>query len=195
MSKANSNLFVGTEGHRAILGKENSEFINSRKSAEDIIAERVKGLDTKEHPIKNKKYLSNNQIKRIKEKIDSRTATMKEYKDMRMSERLNARRNEGRDSFWEFEKERILKGETPTRKWTETQIKDILAGRRPKYNGKTIQAHHTYNVSRYPHLANRWEVIFPTTFKEHFYDWHGGNWKNSLPGKRIRNNGGKHYDK
>ena len=48
--------------------------------------------------------------------------------------------------------------------------------------------YHTYSAKKYPHLADRGEVIFPTTFQEHLHDWHGGNWNNSLPGKRIKSN-------
>lgn len=60
-----------------------------------------------------------------------------------------------------------------------------MEGKKPKYNGKTLQGHHSYSVSQYPHLAGRSEVIWPVTANEHFRGWHGGNWKNSLPGKPI----------
>ena len=33
-----------------------------------------------------------------------------------------------------------------------------------------MHAHHTYSVKKYPHLANRGEIIFPTTFQEHLHD-------------------------
>ena len=72
-----------------------------------------------------------------------------------------------------------------TREWSDAQRESILSGFRPKYNGKTIQGHHTYSAGRYPHLANRGEVFFSVTFDEHLYGWHGGNFKNSLPGKPI----------
>ena len=78
----------------------------------------------------------------------------------------------------------ILVG-APTRQWNSQQTEDILNGRRPKYNEKTIQGHHTYSASKYPHLANRAGVIFPVTFEEHLKGWHGGNFKNSKPGKPI----------
>ena len=61
----------------------------------------------------------------------------------------------------------------------------MFNAKRAKFDGKTLQGHHTYSASQYPHLANRPEVIFPVTFNEHFYGWHGGNWKMSLPGERI----------
>ena len=186
MSKSISNHFVGTGGHRAFFGNETSSFIESSKDAESIIQERVKGLDLREHPIKNKKYLSAKQIRAVKKKIQNRTATIEEYRNMRMSERLNARRTAGRDAFWRAEKKRLLSGQLPTRKWTATQIEDILSGKKPVFNGKTIQAHHTFSVNKYPHLANKAEVMYPTTFQEHFFEWHGGNWKTSLPAKRLK---------
>lgn len=186
MSKSISSHFVGTSGHRAFFGNEISSFIESSKDAESIIRERVKGLDLREHPIKNKKYLSGKQILAVKKKVQNRTATIEEYRNMRMSERLNARRIAGRDEFWQVEKERLQSGQSPTRKWTAAQIESILSGKRPTFNGKTIQAHHTFSVTKYPHLANKPEVIYPVTFQEHFFEWHGGNWKTSLPGKRLK---------
>lgn len=186
MSKSISNHFIGTSGHRSFFGIEKSGFIESSKDAEAVIQERVKDLDLREHPIKNKKYLSAKQIQAVKKKIQNRTATIEEYRNMRMSERLNARRTAGRDAFWRMEKRRLLSGQTPTRKWTAAQIEDILSNKRPTFNGKTIQAHHTFSVTKYPHLANKAEVIYPTTFHEHFFEWHGGNWKTSLPGKRLK---------
>ena len=51
-----------------------------------------------------------------------------------------------------------------------------------------MHAHHTYSAKKYPHLADRGEVIFLTTFQEHLHDWYGGNWNHSLPGKRIKSN-------
>ena len=188
MSKSNSNYFVGTQGHIAFFGKTTSKFKDSRKSAEEIIAERVKGLDLNPHPIRNKKVLSYNQMKQIKDKIKNRTATMKEYKNMRMTERLKNRRNTGGDSFYEAERERILNKQQLTRDWTPEQIRDILNGRKPKENGRTIHLHHTFSVRDFPHLANKHEIMFPATFEEHLYNWHGGNWKKSIPGERIYKN-------
>lgn len=49
-----------------------------------------------------------------------------------------------------------------------------------------MQGHHSYSASQYPHLANKGEIIYPATPNEHFNGWHGGNWKNSLPGERIK---------
>lgn len=61
-----------------------------------------------------------------------------------------------------------------------------MSGKTPKFNGKPMQAHHTYSASKYPHLANLGEAIYPATYFEHYMGWHGGAYKNSLPGKRIR---------
>ena len=51
-------------------------------------------------------------------KIDERTATIEEYKYMRMSERLNECRRTGVDAFYAEERERIVNGHPTTRKWT-----------------------------------------------------------------------------
>ena len=51
---------------------------------------------------------------------------------------------------------------------------------------KTIQGHYSYSVSKYPHLADKGEVIYPATANEHLNGWHGGNYKNSLPGEPIK---------
>jgi transposase len=186
MSKTISHHFSGTSGHKAFYGNALSGFIVSRKNADDIISERVKGLDTTEHPILRKKYLSQSQMTKIKEKIANRSATMKEYKNYEMTKRLNDRRKQAVDRFWRQERKRLLQSLPTTRSWTTEQRQDILAGRKPKYHGRTIQGHHTYSVNKYPHLANRHEVIYPATFEEHLYGWHGGNFKNSKPGEMIR---------
>ncbi|MCC5803762.1 immunity 22 family protein [Rossellomorea vietnamensis] len=34
-------------------------------------------------------------------------------------------------------------------------------------------------------ISNKGERIYPVTFKEHLYRWHGGSYKNSLPGKPL----------
>ena len=185
MSKSISGYFIGTQGHASFLGKELSSFVNSRKEAEDIIVERVKNLDTREHSVKNKKFLSQKEMKEIKKKINNRTATMVEYKNYEMTRRFNFNRKEAVKKFWREEQKRI-KNNTPTRNWTPDQIIDILAGRKPKYKGKTIHGHHAFSAKRFPHLAKYHEIIYPATFEEHLHGWHGGNWKKSLPGKRIK---------
>lgn len=154
------------------------------KTPETIIAERTKGLDLVPHPT-TQKQLSPKKMKELKQKIADRTITREEYEQYDWNKRFTQRRNEGVESFWRDERVRLSRGEKGTRNWSEDQIKDILSGKRAKFDGKTLQGHHTYSASQYPHLANRSEVIYPVTFNEHFCGWHGGNWKTSLPGKRI----------
>lgn len=169
MSKGNSGLFTGTIGvfHVGNFG---------------IIALRTKGLDLREHPVKKISKLSARELKR---RVDNKTATKNEYKQHMSNVRLAERRNRGVNKFWEQERERILSGKHGTRRWTQEQLQSILDGHKPKHNGKTIQGHHTYSVIKYPHLADKGEVIYPATFKEHLYGWHGGNFRKSKPGVPI----------
>lgn len=111
---------------------------------------------------------------------------MEEYKNYEMTRRFNKKRKKAIDDFWREEAKRIMNN-TPTRLWTEEQKKDILSGRKPKFNGRPIQGHHTFSASKFPHLAGDHRVIYPATFIEHLVAWHGGNWKTSLPGKRMQN--------
>ena len=154
------------------------------RTPERIISERTKGLDLEPHPT-TQKQLSPKKMKELKQKITNRTITREEYEQYNWNKRFSKRRDMGVREFWDLEQERLFSGEKGTRNWSEEQIQDILNGRRAKFDGKTLQGHHTYSASQYPHLANRPEVIFPVTFNEHFYGWHGGNWKMSLPGERI----------
>lgn len=174
MSKPSSGLFHGTRGEIAFHG-----------DAERVIADRVAGLDLQEHPI-SQRQLSTKARRSIAQKINNRTATREEYERYMWDKRFKQRRDAGVELFWKQERLRLERGEKGTRNWTPSQRKDILAGKRPSYKGKTLQAHHTYSASRYPHLSNRGEVIYPATHTEHHKGWHGGSYKKSLPGKRIR---------
>lgn len=174
MSKGISGLFAGTAGMRA----------TELQLAPDLIASRVKGLDLREHP--REKSLTAKQRRAIADKIRNRTATRTEYQQYASDIRFLNRRQTGVRQFWREEKARILNGQQPTREWSASQRQTILQNNRPKYNGRTLQGHHTYSASKYPHLANQGAVIFPVTFDEHLYGWHGGNFKNSLPGIPIR---------
>ena len=185
MSKSISHHFSGTGGHKAFYGNDLSGFIDSRKTAEEVIKERTKDLDTNPHPILHKKVLSKKQMSKIGRKIDERSATMKEYKNYKMTERLDKRRKKAVKDFFRAEKYRLEHGLPTTRKWTPEQERYLRAGERPRFNGKTIQGHHTYSVKMFPHLADRHEIIYPVTYAEHLYGWHGGNFRNSLPGKPI----------
>lgn len=178
MSKPSSGHFSGTTGAKNAYNN-----VMSNRSATDIITERVSGLDLREHPIKSK---SKTPLKAINRKIHDRTATKAEYKKHYQASRLKDRRKKAVKDFWEDERERLMNHQPATRKWTKKQRDAILAGQRPKHDGRTIQGHHTYSVSKYPHLAAKSAIIYPATFNEHLNGWHGGNFKNSQPGRPIK---------
>ncbi|WP_420721677.1 T7SS effector LXG polymorphic toxin [Bacillus pumilus] len=159
--------------------------IGEQKVAEKIIAERTKGLDLRKHPIQ-RKQLSTKKMKELKDKFENRTITKLEYENYKWNKKFAKHRNTGVNDFWYQERQRILNKEDPTRNWDKQQLNDILNGKKPKVDGKTVQGHHSYSASQYPHLANKGEIIYPATPNEHFNGWHGGNWKNSLPGERIK---------
>ncbi len=159
--------------------------IGEQKVAEKVIAERTKGLDLRKHPIQ-RKQLSAKKMKELKEKFENRTITKLEYENYKWNKKFAKHRNTGVNEFWYQERQRILNKEDPTRNWDKQQLNDILNGKKPKVDGKTVQGHHSYSASQYPHLANKGEIIYPATPNEHFNGWHGGNWKNSLPGERIK---------
>ena len=176
MSKSLSNHFHGTTGERKFMASQ-------EKYEDDIIEERVRGLDLRAHPVKHKSSLS---VREIKKRIANRTATIEDYRKLDRINRLNAKRKAAVNDFWVAERERIINNEPTTRNWTAEQRLIILNGGRPKVNGKTIQGHHTYSVSQFPHLAGNHKVIYPVNFEEHLYEWHGGNFKQSLPGKPFK---------
>ena len=151
----------------------------------EIMAERTKGLDTREHPSKYKQ-ISAKEKSRLESKVRDRTITKDEYKKLEWNKKISAKRQDAVNEFWDQEQIRLQKGENGTRNWSPQQKADILNGKRPTYNGKTIQGHHTYSVSKYPHLSGNSEVIYPATFNEHLKGWHGGNFRNSLPGEPIK---------
>ena len=174
MSKPPSGLFKGTKGIDDFFG-----------NAETIIASRVKGLDLTPHPIQQKQ-LSATQKARIKSKIKARTATREEYQRLMWDSRFSRRRKLGVNNFWKLEKDRINKGAQYTRNWTDEQVADILNNKSPKFQSKAIEAHHSYSAKEFPHLANLGEVIYPATHDEHLKGWHGGSYRKSKPGRRIR---------
>ena len=174
MSKPSSGLFHGTKGD-----------IASRGDAENVIASRVSGLDLREHPIAQKQ-LASKQRKAINKKIENRTATREEWKRKEWDRRFSKRRKSGVKSFWKQERNRLERGEKGTRNWSVEQRQLILSGKAPKFKGKTIHGHHTYSAAKYPHLANLGEIIYPATQYEHQMGWHGGSYKKSKPGGRIR---------
>jgi GHH signature containing HNH/Endo VII superfamily nuclease toxin len=153
------------------------------KNEADIIAERAKNLDLtpRETPYK---IMGSKKMKILNEKVKNRTITREEWKQLQWNKRFKRRRDRGVDNFWEQEKVRVMNG-NPTRNWTPEQTKDILNGNIPKHNGKPIIGHHAYSASKYPQLADKGEIIYPVTFREHLYRWHGGNYRDSLPGRPI----------
>nr|WP_246861309.1 hypothetical protein [Bacillus sp. REN3] len=154
------------------------------RTAEQIISDRTKGLDLNPHPIQQKQ-LSAKKMKDLRVKIENRTITKAEYEQYIWNKKFVKHRASGVTDFWYQERQRILNNETPTRDWNQEQLNDILNGKKPKVDGEIVQGHHSYSASQYPHLANKGEIIYPATPNEHFKGWHGGNWKNSLPGKPI----------
>lgn len=174
MSKPLSGLFRGTRGERFHTG-----------DVEAVIASRAAGLDLREHPL-DRKQLSARQVRAIRAKIASRTATREEYEAYEWSKRFGERRRKGVSEFWRQERERLLAGLPGTRNWSQEDIARIIAKKRPRHAGKPIEAHHTFSASLFPHLANRGEIIYPATHFEHLQAWHGGNYRKSLPGRRIR---------
>ncbi|WP_141687117.1 hypothetical protein [Fictibacillus enclensis] len=38
---------------------------------------------------------------------------------------------------------------------------------------------------RFKRRRENGEIIYPVTFREHLYRWHGGSYKKSLPGKPL----------
>ncbi|WP_255551638.1 hypothetical protein [Sporosarcina sp. E16_8] len=154
------------------------------KEAKSVIAVRTKGLDLNEHPTTTKQ-MSSKKMKELRDKIDIRTITKQEYADYIWNKKFAKRRDKGVKEFWYQEQQRLLNNEPLTRDWSQEQLKDILAGKTPKFDGKPIAGHHSYSASKYPHISNKGEIIYPATFNEHLKGWHGGNWRNSNPGEPI----------
>ncbi len=174
MSKPESGLFKGTGGSDDFYG-----------NAEKVIAERVKGLDLNPHPI-NQKQLSAKQRARIRSKINNRTATREEYMRYEWDKRFSKRRSKGIRRFWLEERDRLQQGKSPTRDWSNEQINEIIENNSASYQSRPLEAHHTYSAKEFPHLANLGAVIYPATHNEHLKGWHGGSYRKSKPGRRIR---------
>lgn len=174
MSKPSSGLFEGTPGETAFYG-----------DAEAVIAERARGLDLTPHPIQRKE-LSTKKRREIRKRIENRTASRKEYEAYKWDRRFRKRRRKATDDFWSEEAKLLAQGLRGTRNWSESDRLLILSGKTLKWNGKSYELHHAYAAKLYPQLANRWQIIFPATHYEHHQGWHGGNYRKSLPGRRIR---------
>ncbi len=174
MTKPECNYFSGTEGVDDFYG-----------DAESVIASRVKDLDLTPHSVEQKQ-LSSKQLKAINRKIEARVATKEEYKRFAWNKRFKKRRDKGVNNFWTEEQKRLEKGEKGTREWNNEQRQAIINGKKAKFDGTTLVGHHTYSTREYPHLADKASVVYPATSYEHLKGWHGGNYKRSLPGRRIR---------
>ncbi len=178
MSKPSKDLFRGTMGA-----------LKSGDHPEDIIAKRIAEsstpLDLREHPLQQSQ-LSAKQRKALREKRDNRTMTADEWKRLEWDRRFGKRRNKAVKDFWDNERKLLKSGKPGTRNWSPDQIADILGNRTPKFNGKSMQSHHTYSARLFPHLANRPELIYPVTIREHIKYWHGGNYKKSFPGRPVK---------
>ncbi|QEL80024.1 hypothetical protein DN407_15940 [Bacillus sp. JAS24-2] len=173
------------------FAKGTGEALGNKKVAvgEEIIAQRVLKAELDLTPkLTPYKSLSRGQQKKIKEKIENRTVTKEEYKRYQWDKRFSKRRAAGVNEFWKQEKKRILDGEPTTRDWTNEQIQEILKGKKPQYNGKSIIGHHTYNAMNYPHICNRGELIYPVTGREHLKGWHGGSYSKNAPGRPVNPN-------
>ena len=192
MNHGNSGLAHGTNGAPQ-LTLENSDAIfvasanESKLALEHIIktlSERTKGLDLREHPSVHRQ-LGKAKLKTLEKKVKARRATKKEYKEYKWNVRFRERRKKGIKRFWRQERERLLRGERGTRNWSKEQRDAIIRGETPKFKGLYIIGHHSYSVVKYPHLADKGEIIYPATTREHFRGWHGGNYKKSTAGKPI----------
>ena len=192
MNHGDSGLAHGTSGSPQ-LTIENGDAIFVASSIESKIAlenivntisERTKGLDLKEHPSVHRQ-LSSKKMKALEKKVESRQATKEEYKEYQWNVRFRERRKKGVKRFWRQERERLLRGERGTRNWSKEQRAAIIRGETPKFNGFYIIGHHSYSAAKYPHLADKGEIIYPATSREHFRGWHGGNYQKSLAGKPI----------
>ncbi|MHA6531857.1 hypothetical protein ACX1DY_16050, partial [Paenibacillus sp. BAC0078] len=172
--------------NKAIASKNGKiDFDSINEMADDVTSRAQKaGLDLtpKSSPYKQ---LGNKTKKRLEDKVKNRTITKEEWRRLEWNKRLASRRDEGVENFWDQERARIRNGEPTTREWSDEQIIDILNNKAPTLDGKTITGHHTYSVSKYPHLADKGEIIYPATIKEHLKRWHGGSYRKSLPGEPM----------
>jgi hypothetical protein len=118
-------------------------------------------------------------------KAGDRNVTKGEIEALNRTKRVDSRRADGVTDFWARERQKLEKGEKPTRAWSEEQKKAILAGERPKgpTDGKTMEGHHKYGVKDFPQVAATGANIHPATKKEHRERWHGGDTRADTDGK------------
>ena len=84
------------------------------QSPKEIMAERTKGLDTREHSSKYKQIRAKEKS-RLESKVRDRTITKDEYKTLRWNEKMATKRRNGVNKFWEQERVRLQNGQNGTR--------------------------------------------------------------------------------
>ena len=115
--------------------------------------------------------------------MESRSATREDWARLEWDRRFQNRRRTGVRRFWAEERRRLAEGESGTRNWTPEQVEEILAGRRPTFEGETMTGHHRRSALEHPQLANDPENIYPATTTEHLQRWHGGDFQNPTFGE------------
>ena len=70
------------------------------QAPKEIIGERSKDLDTREHPSKQKQ-ISAKEKAQLKAKVENRTITKEEYKTLKWNEKMSKKRQAGVNKFWE----------------------------------------------------------------------------------------------
>src|SRR5262249_6261584 len=151
-------------------------------TADDFLA--AKGGEVPEAYGTPYRQLTSRRVTELRAKITSRTITREEWTRLQWYERLQLRRQRGIDAFWAAERDRLIRDLPGTRNWSAAARADITAGRQPK----GIFSHHRYSVSKYPQLADDPLNIYPVTYYEHIYRWHGGRWSNPTSGKPLSPN-------
>ncbi len=84
------------------------------QSPKEIMAERTKGLDTREHSYKYKQ-ISAKEKSRLESKVRDRTITKDEYKTLRWNEKMATKHRNGVNKFWKQERVRLQNGQNGTR--------------------------------------------------------------------------------
>lgn len=127
------------------------------------------------------RQLSPSAYARLRARVADRTITREQWSRLRWHERLSARREQGIADFWAAERRNLQAGLPGTRNWSIEARNAILAGERPA----GIFSHHRFSVSQYPQLASDPANVYPVTFYEHFFRWHGGSWANPSHGVPV----------
>src|SRR5690606_16246382 len=110
----------------------------------DKVAPEVPTYETPFNP------LTKTQRADLKAKLDSRTISKEEYQRLEWDRQFANRRATGVRRFCVEERSKLRNVVSCTRNWTAEHREAILAGKRPQYNGETIQGHHKYNALDHP---------------------------------------------